>query len=278
MLLSKLRNHISRADTGAGGPFQNGAPDGNRITTISDSSHSYSFSYRNNKEKRRAQRLLDKEPGTIAWLERELRPGDVFYDVGANIGVYTIFAAVRIGAAGKIYAFEPHIPNAASLMENIFINGASQKVTLVSSPLTEREHYDVFNYQSVLPASSTSQFGRNSYEGVAFEPTFKELKFGTTIDTLVDKGLIEPPNLIKIDVDGLDFEVLAGMRRLLSGANRPRSIQAELGSDSKAKIMHLCAETGYRLKEKHWTKAGQQHIDAGNDPEDYPHYGIFSAS
>jgi FkbM family methyltransferase len=245
------------------------------VTIIDDGEHSYSFCFRSAKEKRRAERIFEKEPGTIAWLRRELRPSDVFYDIGANIGVYTVFASARIGDGGIIYAFEPHIPNAASLIENVFANRAAEKIILISTPLAEEERFDFFNYQSVLPASSTSQFGRNSYEGKTFESVFREVKFGTTIDHLIEKDFIRPPDLIKIDVDGLDFEVLAGMRQLLSGTRRPRSFQIEMGSESRPKIMRICDELGYQLKEKHWTMAGQKHIESGKQPEDYPHYGIF---
>ena len=87
--------------------------------------------------------------------------------------------------------------------------------------------------------------------------------------------MLPPPDIVKIDVDGLDFEVLDGMRDLLTSAERPRTIQIELGSDSKPKIMKLSRETGYELTEKHWSQAGLDFIARGNDPEDYPHYGIF---
>jgi hypothetical protein len=143
--------------------------------------------------------------------------------------------------------------------------------------LSNRECYDYFNYQAVTVASSTSQFGRNSYEGETFDPIFVEIKHGVSIDTLIDKGAVPRPDVIKIDVDGLDFEVLDGMRRLISSAGRPRSIQVELGSDSKPRILDLLRETGYVLKEKHWTAAGLDFIAQGNDPEAYPHYGIFNA-
>ena len=81
--------------------------------------------------------------------------------------------------------------------------------------------------------------------------------------------------MVKIDVDGLDFEVLEGMRGLMSTARGPRTVQIELGSESTAKIVRLCEEVGYVLKEKHWTTAGLDFIAQGNAPEDYPHYGIF---
>lgn len=244
-------------------------------TVLSDGKYEYQFVCHTQKERNRASRLFEKEKGTIAWIDRELRPDDVFYDVGANIGTFTIFAGHRLGEKGRAYSFEPHIPNANSLIENIFLNKLEKKVRLVTLALTDHESYDNFNYHSMYAAASTSQYGGNSYEGVEFAPVFVEIKHGCSLDLLCTKGIIQPPNMVKIDVDGLDFEVLEGMRILMASSEGPRSIQIELGSDSKPKIMKLCEELGYVLKEKHWSQAGLDFIAKGNDPEDYPHNGIF---
>jgi FkbM family methyltransferase len=244
--------------------------------TLTDGRYEYRFVCHTQKEQNRAGRLFSKEKGTIDWIDRQLRPDDVFYDVGANIGGYTIFAGRRLGDRGQVCAFEPHIPNANSLIENVFLNGLEKKVQLVTAALTNRDGYERFNYHSMYAAASTSQYGRNSYEGEAFDPKFVEVKHGCTLDTLCDRGLIPAPDMVKIDVDGLDFEVLEGMRGLMSSARRPRMVQIELGSESTDKIMKLCQEMGYVLTEKHWSSAGLDFIAQGNAPEDYPHYGIFN--
>lgn len=245
------------------------------VVILQDEKHSYKFAHETGKERRRAERMFVKEKGTISWLDREIRPDDVFFDIGANIGVYTIFGASRIGSQGSVYAFEPHIPNAASLIQNIMLNGLQERIKLVTSALTNGQRFDNFNYQSLTGASSTSQFGRSEYEGESFVPVFVEIKHGCAIDFLIATGAIPYPDVIKIDVDGLDFEVLDGMRELLRSFKPPRSIQVELGSDSKKPILDILGSSGYSLVEKHWSKAGLDFIDAGGDAEDYPHYGIF---
>jgi len=242
---------------------------------LKDEKFEYQFVCHSQKERNRASRLFDKEKGTIAWIDRELRPDDVFYDVGANIGTFTIFAGPRLNKQGMVFAFEPHIPNANSLIENIFLNRLESKVRLITLALSNNQSYDKFNYHSMYAAASTSQYGRNSYEGEEFNPLFVEIKHGCSLDLLCTRGVIRLPNLVKIDVDGLDFEVLEGMRGMMALPEGPRTIQIELGSDSKPKIMQLCAEVGYVLKEKHWSQAGLDFIAKGNNPEDYPHYGIF---
>lgn len=249
--------------------------DGDETITLTDGRYEYRFVCHSQKERNRASRLFDKEKGTIAWLDRELRADDVFYDVGANIGTFTIFAGRRLGDTGAIVAFEPHIPNANSLLENILLNGLERQVQLVTAALSDREGYNRFNYHSMYAGASTSQYGRNAYEGQTFDPRFVEIKHGCTIDGLCGRQVIRPPDMVKIDVDGLDFEVLDGMRELMASADRPRSIQIELGTESTPKIMQRCQELGYVLQERHWTQAGLDFIAQGHKPEDYPHYGIF---
>jgi FkbM family methyltransferase len=279
-LSGTVRHRLTARAPDASSPAQNSSTAASpaacvTTTTLSDGKFQYRFVCHSDKERSRAERMFEKEKGTIAWLDHEIRPDDVFFDVGANIGVYTIFGARRIGQAGAVIAFEPHIPNANSLIENIFLNKQQRKVRLVTVALTNGERFANFNYQSMTVASSTSQFGGNAYEGQSFDPVFVEIKAGCTLDSLRSRGLVRAPDIVKIDVDGLDFEVLEGMRGLLNSPQRPRSIQIELGSDSKPMIMQMCADTGYVLKEKHWTTAGLAFIAKGNDPEDYPHYGIF---
>lgn len=242
---------------------------------LSDGRFEYRFVTHSQKEGNRAARMFDKEKGTITWIDRELRPDDVFYDIGANIGTFTLFAGKRLGASGRLIAFEPHIPNANSLIENIFLNGLERRVQLVTAALTNASGYNRFNYFSMVAGGSTSQYGRHEYEGESFTPEFVEIKHGCTVDALVAAGVIPAPNVIKIDVDGLDFQVLAGMQALLASPQRPRSIQIELGTDSMPKILPFCERLGYVIKERHWSQAGLDWIAQGKVPQEYPHYGIF---
>ena len=68
-----------------------------------------------------------KEPWTVAWLERTLRAGDVFYDVGANVGAYSLVAAA-LGRAERVVAVEPGYASYAALCDNIVLNGRQDVV------------------------------------------------------------------------------------------------------------------------------------------------------
>ena len=244
------------------------------VVVIRDGNFAYRFRYASSKEKNRGLRIFDKEPGTVDWIRKELRPDDVFYDVGANVGVYSILAGCRLSAQGRVIAFEPHIPNAASLLENIFLNDLQRRAQIINLPLTSHDGFNTFHYFSEKRGSSTSQLGRTVSELEPFDPVCSEVKYGVTIDSLVEHGLIPRPDMIKIDVDGLELEVLAGMSRLLHSPGKPRSVQCEISKDNKEQILGFFADAGYRAGQSHWTKAGMDSMASGETVGDYPFYYV----
>ena len=103
--------------------------------------------------------LLCKEAGTVAWIKEHVKPGQVFLDVGANIGLYTILAGKHVGSDGLVYAFEPHLGNALRLMKNVRENGLDAQVKVLSVALNDTSGFIDFNYQAELSGSSMSQLG-----------------------------------------------------------------------------------------------------------------------
>jgi FkbM family methyltransferase len=232
------------------------------ITSVRDRDHEYKFVYHSREEKHRAERLFTKEPGTIKWLSRTLRADDVFFDIGANIGAYTIFAGYRIGDAGFVYGFEPHLPNAVSLLNNIEINALQDRVRMISIPLSNQDAFDQFQYFSLNPSRAHSQLGRSDFRGTRFKPAATELKYGCRLDSLIAQGLLPAPTVVKIDVDGFESEVVAGMTTLLRSAHPPRSIQIEVGAETYDDIVGRMAKAGYRIVARHWTQSDQVRVDA----------------
>jgi FkbM family methyltransferase len=155
----------------------------------------YRFDCGSVREFNRCLKMLTKEPGTVEWIETECAPGDVFYDIGANIGVFSIFAARRIEPGGKLYAFEPHAANFERLLANIECNNLQAVITPCSLPLHRHEEFGIFRYESLMAGSSSSQFGDSRAE----RPALEELKFAVSIDHLIETGRITAPHHIKID-------------------------------------------------------------------------------
>jgi FkbM family methyltransferase len=233
------------------------------VTSLRDADYEYKFVYHTAEEKRRAERLFTKEPGTIRWLTNTLQAGDVFFDIGANIGSYTIFAGHRIGSTGAVYGFEPHLPNAISLLKNIEVNLLRDRVRMIAIPLSDRDAFEEFQYFSLNPSRSHSQLGRSDLAGEHFDPAATELKHGWRLDTFISSGILPIPNVIKIDVDGLEPGIVSGMSELLHSPQRPRSVQIEVGEEDACQHISAHMErAGYVMVERHWTESGRQRVEA----------------
>ena len=242
--------------------------------SLRDADYEYKFVYHTAEEKRRAERLFTKEPGTIKWLTTTLQPGDVFFDIGANIGSYTIFAGHRIGSTGAVYGFEPHLPNAISLLKNIEANSLRDRVRMIAIPLSDKDAFEEFQYFSLNPSRAHSQLGRHDMRGEQFDPAATELKHGWRLDTFISSGTLPIPSVVKIDVDGLEPQILGGMSELLRCPQRPRSIQIEVGEDAYQDITAHMERVGYVMVERHWTESGRQRVDADPSAE-LPYNAIF---
>ena len=212
--------------------------DGERYRFVADSLHSY----------QRAKEFLSKEPQTIDWLRRNVRPTDVFLDIGANVGTFSLFAARHMSADGHVYACEPHLPTAVQLLQNVAANELQSRVSIISIAASGQDGFLPFRYKRWRPGASGSQLDG----GPALDtPVGVELKSGMRIDTMVESGVIRAPNLIKIDTDGLEIAIVSGMKGLLHGPNKPRSILVEVQQGELKHQTDLMKSFGYHLAETH---------------------------
>lgn len=243
---------------------------------VRDGDERYVFRCESAIELWRAETLFSKEEGTVKWIRDAVRPGETFYDVGANIGLYTLLAARRVGPGGRVYAFEPHVPNFVSLLHNVGLNRVDAWVVPLCVALHDREGFFDFHYRSVVAGSSMSQLDcRVDGDEVGFQPMVSERKLGMTVDRLIENAAIGPPHHIKIDVDGNEFLVLKGMQRLLTSAYRPTSLQVEINLRYKAEIFAFLEECGYNQGVRHDTHQGKALLASGSDPATVAYNAVF---
>ena len=158
----------------------------------------FKFDNNNRLIKKRMNTFYTKEPKTLEWID-SFEPHDTFVDIGANIGLYTLYAAKR-GAV--VHAFEPHAGNFAELVTNIYIN-EFDKVKAYPFAIMDKISVNELAMLSIVPAQSHNDFGMN-------DDRVKHYVAGFTLDYTKVK-----PHHIKIDVDGLEDKVIAGMDKSL---------------------------------------------------------------
>lgn len=243
---------------------------------LNDRGHTARFACETWTDAFRPMSLWQKEPATMAWIEAEMKPGMRFLDIGANIGIYTLAAAARGGEAGRVYAFEPHKVNAMTLMRNVALSGYEPRVKVFAVGLAEKSGFGPFHYASLDSASTGSQFGhQRNAEGGAFAPAATEELAVYAIDDLIDSGAMEPVDLVKMDVDGNEPAILAGMRRTLSGPRGPSTVQIEINPGQRAAIDAFMAECGYRFAERADTRNGQRAIEKGAAAESIGYNALY---
>ena len=201
-------------------------------------------------------------------LSRYLKSGNVFYDIGANVGFFTIFGAKIVGYGGKVYAFEPEAMNAATLRRNARLNNFAH-VTVIEKAVSRTtgveklwltEYCGSHTLAPENPKGTTVRtLSDNSSQQPESEiPSFLKIKESITVNTvaiddLLQQQEIEPPTLIKIDVEGAEIDVLQGMSRTLK-ESKPIVIyevddeNQEGLSNKRKRVNDFLLSYGYEIK------------------------------
>ncbi len=180
-------------------------------------------------------------------LADHLRARSVFYDIGANVGFLTVLGARLVGPQGMVYAFEPVPSNAAYVRRNVQANGFTQVQVIEKA---------VSNCSGVGELNLAKYSGGAALASVDAPPDAA----GTlqvdvvTIDELVEHHGLKPPAVVKIDVEGAEFEVLEGME---ATAKRHRPVivvevdaaEAESLRHKQAACEQWLRSCGYQVKE-----------------------------
>ena len=147
----------------------------------------------------RVDTFSTKEPETLEWIDT-FKKKSVFWDIGANIGLYSCYAVKR--ADCQVYAFEPSVFNLELLAKNIYLNSLSDKIAIISLPLFDSLAVKPFYMTSIERGGALSNFGECvDHEGLPMTSTFKYKTVGMSIDQAVSLLNLAKTNYIKIYVD-----------------------------------------------------------------------------
>lgn len=176
----------------------------------------------------RAMTWRTKETDTIAWIDEIARVSDTFYDVGANVGVFSLYAAKK-GMA--VVALEPFFENYAALNRNIALNGLDVRIRALNVAAHNEDSISRLKVSMLLPGKAGHAFDRDAgWSDKPFPSEFRQSAIGRRLDTLAYNTSLPRPNHVKIDVDGNDHLVVEGMECILAG-NDLRSVCVELVID-----------------------------------------------
>ena len=193
----------------------------------------------------RARTLLTKEPETIEWINT-FDKEDVLWDVGANVGVYSLYAALR---GIRVCAFEPAPGNYYILSRNIELNSFDDRIQSFCIAFNDQTKLDSFYMANTELGGALSTFGEaRDWKGESFTPQFKQSMLGFTIDDFIGQFNPTFPNHIKIDVDGIEKKIVNGAFETFSNKSvKSVLIELNVGLAECAEVMNILKNHGLNL-------------------------------
>lgn len=164
----------------------------------------------------RSKTIFTKEPDTIEWLNRNGGTNKILFDIGANLGLYSVYYAKKFN--GKVYSFEPSFKNLELFTRNIKLNSLQKNIFIIPNTVSKNSEIKRFlqNDFTAGQAQATSQSilenNNNFYKENQNSIDYQVISF--SLNNLISNKLVENPDLIKIDVDGNELEILEGFESL----------------------------------------------------------------
>ncbi len=221
------------------------------ITNIFDKDKNKLFTLRNfgGSTISRGFRLFKSQPEVAKWIDG-FDENSCLVDVGANIGVFSLYAAKK---KHSVLAFEPESLNFACLNLNIMDNDLKDYISAYPISLNDNNDISFLNLRSMKFGGSGNTFGSCLDEsGNTFEPIYKQGSIAFKLDDIIEKKKINV-NYVKIDVDGNELFVLKGMSELLKSP-KLKSICIELDTTTPMGIeaIDLLKKNFSKYEKKQW--------------------------
>lgn len=176
------------------------------------------------------------EPAAQVVYRQFIRPGNIVYDLGANTGIHSLLFSRLVGTSGKVYAFEPIAKNIREIESVKSLNGAAN-IRVIGQAVSN------FNGSAKFKIGRHNKQG--SLVGIGCE-TDEEVQVSvTTLDKLIADGL-EPPDFVKIDVEGAEHAALEGLSGSLNTAHPVFAIDLHTPEQDQ-RVGQFFKQRGYRV-------------------------------
>jgi FkbM family methyltransferase len=177
--------------------------------------------------------FFKREPETIEWIETFFKPGDVFFDISANVGAYSLVAAKFCNGDIKVFSFEPGSITFPQLCKNVIIHDCQDCIIPLQIALSEETNLEIFNYNNLITGGVLHTLGEAiDYKGDISSPTVRQSVLAYKLDDLVKHFPIPTPNHIKLDADEIEFGILCGAQDTLANPGQ-KSVILEFEESSK---------------------------------------------
>lgn len=192
--------------------------------------------------------IQTKEPETIEWIDR-FQTGETLFDIGANVGLYTIYAAKK---GINVYSFEPHSQNFAIVNRNISLNGLDRTVSAFNLAFADKDDIDFLYVSDITSGSAMNNFGETKdWNKNTITDYFRQGILSMTIDSFLKRKPAWFPDHIKIDVDGIEDKIIAGAKNTISD-KRLKSVLIEINEDLKehVEIVRILKNSGLEVSQR----------------------------
>ncbi|MFA7407800.1 MAG: FkbM family methyltransferase [Anaerolineaceae bacterium] len=166
-------------------------------------------------------------------FEREVKPGMVVFDIGANVGFYSLLAAVLTGQGGKVYAFEPSERNVKFIRQHAALNKI-ETIVVIEAAVAEQ------NGEALFDPGTSIATGHLSATGTVPVQQY-------SLDELIAAGEIQPPDAMKVDVEGAEYAVLKGAKSIIQDF-RPLIFLDTHGRDVHEFALGFLTSHGYQFE------------------------------
>lgn len=206
----------------------------------------------------RVDTFFTKEPETLEWIDGfEKKDNLIFWDIGANIGLYSIYNVIKNKNSVSI-SFEPSSSNLRVLTRNVSINKLENNIKVFPLPLTNKDNqFQIMNESDFIEGGSLNSFGEKfNFEGKIFENKMNYQILGTSINYLIENNILEIPDYIKIDVDGIEHFILEGASKYLEN-KKIKSLSIEINENFKEqyiKVMEIMKKSNFKVLHKKHNK------------------------
>ena len=161
-------------------------------------------------------RFFVDEPETLSWID-SFSPGSTFWDIGANIGLYSLYAGLRKDIS--VYAFEPSGLNFELLVQHIITNKMDQSIKALCIALGDYTHLGNLHMKKFEYGHASNALDMPTTQMNTFDAQYSQSIIAFSIDDFIAHFGLREPDHIKLDVDGIEAKIIAGARKTLPKVN-----------------------------------------------------------